>query len=434
MRTRNTLTAAEVMKMLEHLEERLARIGLETQPDVALKILNLTTDPKSQLSDYARVIKTDPGLSGRLLKLSNSALFAQRNPVTSIDRACLLIGVSRLKSMSLGFHLGRAVAGAGAKELTRRVWGESVLRGCLAAELAKLAAPMHTSEAFVVGLMMDSGVPLMARLLDCDYVGLYKQAGGAGRLWKMEFESLPFTHVDLIRALATRWRLPDLLARPLEWHHTRPADTRRDEPMHRLHRIAYVVGNIQFADAAPVLDTPERVAAAQSAAGKAGAEVVFAAPALSANSPGVSLAARVLGISEAESRHAAESASREYTATIEVFSGFAEKLGQTEELVERLHSGLVTALDDVLEEVLRTEDTAQQYRRLVIGGAAVQVVAEKDRQAVAYLYDSRGHKLLSHRFALGAASAAQVCEALGIEPQSPDETHHLEECLRKLAA
>ncbi len=112
MRTRNTLTAAEVMKMLEHLEERLARIGLETQPDVALKILNLTTDPKSQLSDYARVIKTDPGLSGRLLKLSNSALFAQRNPVTSIDRACLLIGVSRLKSMSLGFHLGAARARA----------------------------------------------------------------------------------------------------------------------------------------------------------------------------------------------------------------------------------------------------------------------------------------------------------------------------------
>ena len=126
MKIRALLTAAEIAPLQEWLGERLERIGVESQPELVAKILELTSNPNAQLQDYAKIIKTDPGLSGRLLKLSNSALFAQRRPVTSIDRACLLLGVERLKSISLGFHMSRAAAAGcktGAKSIGREVWG-----------------------------------------------------------------------------------------------------------------------------------------------------------------------------------------------------------------------------------------------------------------------------------------------------------------------
>lgn len=415
MKIRALLTAAEIAPLQEWLGERLDRIGVESQPELVAKILELTGNPNAQLQDYARVIKTDPGLSGRLLKLSNSALFAQRRPVTSIDRACLLLGVERLKSISLGFHMSRAAAAAcksGVKSLGREVWGQSVMRACIAAELARFSAPQHAAEAFVIGLMMDSGVPLMMRLVGDEYLAMYEQAGTPGRLYRREFETLSFTHVDVVAAMTRKWRLPELLARPIELHHTKPPEIKRDEPLFRLHRVAYVVGLIELGKIEGALD-PETI--------------------LTSQSPGIASAARIIGLQSNEVDAVVRRSVTEYGAAIDLFESIAGRLGDVDQLMEMVGMGLVNALDAAVEESVRTE-SSRLPERFLVGGRAIEVARESDREAVAFLFDSRGQRLMVHRFPLRDTSADSLLSALGVAPEPGDDSRLVAEFLKRLAA
>ena len=126
MKQRSLLTASQLTELHEFLGRRLDAIGIESQPEVVLRLLELSKNQDAQLRDYAGVIKTDHAISGRVLKLANSAMFAQRSAVSSLERGCTLLGIERLKAVSLGFHLSRAAntKDAASRDIARKVWPE----------------------------------------------------------------------------------------------------------------------------------------------------------------------------------------------------------------------------------------------------------------------------------------------------------------------
>src|ERR1043165_7307229 len=211
MKPRALLSAAEVDGLYADIDRKLGAIGIETQPQVAARVLKLVSEPQSGRRQYAEVTTADPGISGRLLRLANSAYFAQRQPVTNLERACVLLGLERLKAIAMGFYLSRAASTDPASKLSRKVWGEGVYRASLAAELARAVCPSHAPEAFVVGLMMDVGVPIAVKLLGPSYMRMLEEQKPPTRQYKEEFQRLPFTHVDVATALLRRWRLPEIL-------------------------------------------------------------------------------------------------------------------------------------------------------------------------------------------------------------------------------
>lgn len=405
---RSKLSAIEIDALHEKLAERLERVGVQTQPEVALKVLNLSSRPDTHPKDYAQVIKNDPGLSGRLLKLANSAMFAQRKPVTSIDRACLVLGLERLKSIALGFHLSRAAASGGTKELARQVWGQSVYRACLAAELSRQTAPGLVPEAFVVGLMLDAGIPLMSRLVGPSYDALFASCDMPLKLFRTEFETLEFTHVDVLAALMRLWRLPDLLARPLEWHHDRPSATPRPDPVHRLHRVAYVAGSLQ-------VTTLQKTGEAQP---------------LTVNSPGVPAAQRLLELDDSSIAVVVKKAGSEYSASIDLFSEIAASMGNLDDVMETIQMRLVRAIDAKVEESIREEHTSRQ--RFSFNGQSIELSRE-GATMVAYLYDSTGAPLVTHRFQPSVEDPPAVLAALGVDPQPCDELDRMYDFIRAAA-
>ncbi len=412
MKPRSELSAVEIMLLLDTLGERLERVGVPSQPEVALKILDLSSRKNAQPKDYANVLKNDAGLTGRLLKLSNSAVFAQRRAVTTIDRACLVLGMERLKSVALGFHLSRAASAVGGdKAIARLVWGQSVYRACLASELAKFAAPGLVAEAFVIGMMMDAGQPLMCAILGDPFRSVVLEGLNPAKQYRKEFETLPYTHVDVIASLARKWKLPELLAKPLEWHHTRPSEPVRSEPVHRLHRIAFGVGMLELA--------PRVTERGESPLVSGGA--------------GIGAAQRVLDLDAASVQTAVKRSVSEYSANIDLFSHIAEAMSNLEALQERVQLTLVHELDESVERSVRQESTAQS-ERFVIGGQCVELGRESDGWAVAYLFDSGGQRLLSHRFVPGNETSESVESALGLEPAAGDDSDEFRMYIKSIAA
>lgn len=405
MKKRSELSAADIDELYRALEGRLEGVGVETQPEVAAKVIKLVGNPDAGLLEYSAVVKLDPALSGRLLRLANSAFFAQRQPVTNLDRACVLLGLERLKAIALGFQLSRASGPVRDEGLARKVWGEGVYRACLCAELTRRICPAYAAEAFVIGLMLDCGVPLMTRLLGAAAGPYAASDDPPSKRFKAEFESLAFTHVDIATALVRRWRLPDLLAKPIERHHAMPFLGGKPEPIHLLHRVAYYVGAIRI--------QPDG-----------------AAP---QGTPLPTTAERVLGLSTDDLSVIVGRAGREYGVMSEMFRDVAGTIEDVSTLAESVQGQLVELMDRSLIDQLRVQ-TGPQEASFVISQQKVDVEMSTDGVAVAYLLDGEGVRLLSYAFEPGKETLRAILDALGLDDAAEDEAAALGDYVRSLAA
>lgn len=409
MKVRSQLTASELEALYGALEQKLERLGLETQPEVACRILDLSNKPDVQLADYSKIIRTDAGLSGRLLRLANSAFFAQRSPVTSLDRACVLMGVERLRAFSLGFYLSRSASSDAAQEASRRIWGESVFRACLAMTLARKLLPEFTMEAFVIGLLLDAGLPLMVKLQGQNFLKLEAEGGAPPKRHHREYMNLPFTHVDAIVALTRKWKLPPLLTKPIAWHHTPPGDVQRTEPEYILHRIAYYTGAVE-------LDAKSRTPREPT--------------------PMPALAAKVVGFDEIALTAAVASATGEYKASMAVFSGVGTSINDLDQLPDIVHAQLTRIIDDTITRAVPTSaepaPVGPQVFRL--GGCGVEVVPDEPGLVTVFLLDSTSQRISSHRFAPTGEIVGQIRTAFCLDTDPKDEADALVGHIKSVAA
>lgn len=69
------------------------------------QISELTSSEATSTSVLAETVLQDYGLAQKLLRLVNTAAFAQRGQVTTISRAVLLLGFERVRSVATGLIL-----------------------------------------------------------------------------------------------------------------------------------------------------------------------------------------------------------------------------------------------------------------------------------------------------------------------------------------
>jgi len=388
------------------LDTRLATVGIPTQPEVATRILELVGRQDSQISDYVKIVRMDAALTGRMLRLVNSAHYAQREPVTSLDRACALLGIEKLKSFTLGFYLSRAAATDPSAQLSRQVWGQSVFRACLAAELARRITPRIATEAFVVGLMLDAGVPLMARLLGDEFLSLVERRVGPSKLFVSEFQGLSYTHVDVVTVLLKRWKMPALLARPIEWHHTRPGESAKPDDHTTLQRIAYYVGAIDLVPSAKSVLEP---------------------------APLSIMGTRVLGVTGDMLSETVRRASAEYLTASSMFAQVADEVADMEGLSARVHNQL-TDLLDVSAAASLVQESAPGRESFRLGGLRVELSREAEGNAIACVFDSTNKAIIAHRFSPTGMDACGLREAIGLDSSPDDDGDRIDTYLRSIAA
>jgi len=229
------------------LQELFARAKLPTSPVIAARVLALAEDPKATAADFGALIRTDPALASRLLTMANSAHTAQRTPVTTIERALTVLGLNRVKMISLGFQLvGHLNKLGGAPFDMKSFWQHSLLRACVAQSVAANVIPARAEEAFLVGLLQECGVLLLVQVLEPGYVALYRSGLSPVAFHAVESMSFPHTHVDAVSALAAEWKLPPMIAVPLRQHHQRIDLDESATDLDRLTAVSYFTGCLRF--------------------------------------------------------------------------------------------------------------------------------------------------------------------------------------------
>ncbi len=183
--------------------------------------MRLTHDERSSTAEIARVIQSDPALTGRLLKRANSVASATRHPVASVPDALVRLGLRAVSQLALGFSLLSNHRKGRCEAFDYATFWSSSLAAAVAAELLarERRLPRH-EEFFACGLLSQIGRLGLACVHPERYSELLKSRpdGRLSTLVEMEREEFGIDHNDLGAALLDDWGIPAALVAAVRTH------------------------------------------------------------------------------------------------------------------------------------------------------------------------------------------------------------------------
>ncbi|MGB4861542.1 MAG: HDOD domain-containing protein [Tepidiformaceae bacterium] len=201
--------------------------ALPPLPAVALRVMEVAQNPKSSASDLALVVSSDPGLSGRLLRVVNSAAYRRAREITSVQDALVTLGFVQARNMAISGAIAGAYAPDALNVLFRIevFWRHSIAVAFKAAELAGKSRRLDVPSAFTAGILHNMGRLAMfyadATALDQAIAACLSRDQS---LEELESELLGYDHAEVGGLLAERWKLPADIQDAIARHHSAPAD------------------------------------------------------------------------------------------------------------------------------------------------------------------------------------------------------------------
>ncbi|HVS17650.1 MAG TPA: HDOD domain-containing protein [Planctomycetota bacterium] len=213
--------------------------SLEPLPQVALRVMTLSSKDDLVPRELVEVIQTDAGLTGKVLKLCNSAYYGFRREIASLPEAGNLLGCSTLVNLvvtSCTALYFRNYGGQSA-DAARNQWQRSISTAISASLLAEVQGNVDRNRCYTVGLLENVGHLVMERFLPDLRAELASlQAKGATHL-EAEYAVLGIHHGQIGAQLAERWDFPDVLVEAIRHHHA-PQDARIDPTLVGLAHLA----------------------------------------------------------------------------------------------------------------------------------------------------------------------------------------------------
>lgn len=203
---------------------------LPTLPSVVLDLQAALEDDLASGARIAAIIRRDPAMATRLLRVANSSAFTTGSPVSSLDAALQLLGFRQVRSICMGIAVMGAFRRPGSGLLDQRFWQHSVAVATLARELARglgyTALPLD--ELYVGGLVHDVGFVLLDQYFPKALQEARVVAAATGTpLWMTERIALGTDHGEVGGMLLDAWALPaGIVAAVACHHHPRQAPAR----------------------------------------------------------------------------------------------------------------------------------------------------------------------------------------------------------------
>jgi putative nucleotidyltransferase with HDIG domain len=242
----------------KHISRVMERLPVPSS--VVHQISTAASNPDTSASDIAEVLKRDTVLSGKVLRLANSAFIGIPRTVSSLPNAVVLLGVKRIHSLVLTTELLSPVKSASLPfsidRFRRHAVTVAFIAESIARHLKRYDAP-DEHELFSGALLHDIG-KLLAGIADPEGVAaIYKRCRQRSiPYYRAEDEALSHTLLGL--ALAEQWKFPSELVACIRGHHTAacfPEQHRLVSVIHIADVMAHLLGFALFPDEkTPALD------------------------------------------------------------------------------------------------------------------------------------------------------------------------------------
>ncbi len=203
----------------KELKKLVGDYRLPIFPAVALKAMQALRDDKQSMSDIAKIIVNDPGLSVAMLKTVNSASFALRQEIRNVPHAVTLLGRSQVEGLLVSSAVRSSLPRKSPSIDMDKFWRLASRRASIARGLAQVLHPSSSMTCYTASLLQDMAVPVLAEAKS-DYAPvLMEWLQNGGDLHGLEHSRFGWTHAEIGGWLCQTWEFPDSLTGPIVTHH-----------------------------------------------------------------------------------------------------------------------------------------------------------------------------------------------------------------------
>ena len=196
--------------------------NIRSLPMVYVQLTEVINDPRASIEDISKILSYDSGLTARMLRLANSALYSFPNKIDTISRALVVIGTRELHKLAFGTSVVTLFQGIPEDVVDMEsFWKHSVACGIIAKILATYRNESNVERFFIAGLIHDIGrLVIFESLPNKSQFALKKANKNNELLFKVEREVIGFDHAEVGSAMLEKWNIPVNLREIVAYHHT----------------------------------------------------------------------------------------------------------------------------------------------------------------------------------------------------------------------
>lgn len=220
------------------LDSFFATVKLPSMSEVTRQLINTLNDEDVSVTEVRDIIAKDPAITAKLLRLANSAQFGLPRGVSTLDDAIHMVGMSAVRSLSLGACLSDSfpvMPGLSQQEF----WKSSTACAGYAQWLAT-ALDMDSHQAWLTGLMLRLGELLIGQTDPKALAEIEALPHVPGGRWAREKRLIGFSEGQITAELARRWNFPMQMVQALE----RSFDPLVDQAFSRLGAVMNLAGTL----------------------------------------------------------------------------------------------------------------------------------------------------------------------------------------------
>lgn len=186
---------------------------------IAAEVERLTHNPDASAEDIGKVIKLDPALTGKVLKVANSVIYAGNQRIVSLQQAIARLGFAEIRRLTLTIAFLNSFKSLYVNY--EKFWMHSITTAYLSLFLHELSGNEQKADRlFTCGILHDIGV----LILDQYFTNMYKKVFDISTNKKFELELveqkiLGISHAEIGAFLLKKWKIPEEIVDVIEYHH-----------------------------------------------------------------------------------------------------------------------------------------------------------------------------------------------------------------------
>jgi len=215
-----------------------------------MEISRLLDDPSTNTQALSKIIGKDPGLTTKILSISNSPLYGLPRKVSTIDFAILIIGYQDIKNIVVALSMIESFKNKSDKNMKQEdFWKHSIICGNAAKRITEDLGFRFSGEAFVGGLLHDLGIPVIHKYFHSAFTEIIERVEKEGITFlQAENEAMGMDHQEIGLLLSKKWNLPDALGFAVANHHQPSKVEENRELVSVIHLADYMTQKLGIGD------------------------------------------------------------------------------------------------------------------------------------------------------------------------------------------
>ncbi len=210
---------ASINKILDSIDD------VPTLPTIVNKVIQSLSNPQTTAREISEIVKNDPSITAKILKIGNSAYYAGYSPCGNVQNAIARIGLIQMKrtifSVSVFDSFSKLPPGS---FNLKDFWTHSIAVGYAAKLIGKLSKFRDSDDLYTAGLLHDLGKLITLRYIPEMFEAISKklQESETAAYYDIERAEFPISHCEIGSWLAVKWNMSREIQAVIFNHHQPP--------------------------------------------------------------------------------------------------------------------------------------------------------------------------------------------------------------------